>query len=50
MGGQDSYAPMGPVIVTADEIGAPPGDVIEAHVAGIGSLRNPVVNVTRGTS
>lgn len=108
--GQDSYAPMGPVIVTADEIGDPqrldlwltvngvqkqrsntshmlfkvdeliadisqgitlepgdiiasgtpegvgagytpqqwlwPGDVIEAHVAGIGSIRNPVVNAS----
>lgn len=107
--GLDSYAPMGPVIVTADEIPDPqaldlwlnvngvekqrsntshmlfkvdeliadisqgitlepgdiiasgtpegvgagrtpqewlwPGDVIEAHVAGIGSIRNPVVNV-----
>lgn len=106
--GQDSYAPMGPVIVTADEIGDPqqldlsltvngvekqrsntshmlfkidelisdisqgitlepgdiiasgtpegvgagrnpqewlwPGDVIEAQVAGVGSIRNPVVN------
>lgn len=106
--GQDSYAPMGPVIVTADEIGDPqqldlwlavngvekqrsntshmlfkvdelisdisqgitlqpgdiiasgtpegvgagrtpqewlwPGDMIEAHVGGIGSIRNPVVN------
>ena len=112
--GQDSYAPMGPVLVTADEIGDPqrldlwltvngvekqrsntshmlfkvdeliadisqgitlepgdiiasgtpegvgagrtpqewlwPGDVIEAHVAGIGSLRNPVVNTARGAS
>jgi 2-keto-4-pentenoate hydratase/2-oxohepta-3-ene-1,7-dioic acid hydratase in catechol pathway len=110
--GLDSYAPMGPVIVTADEIGDPqrldlwlsvngvekqrsntshmlfkvdelisdisqgitlepgdiiasgtpegvgagrtpqewlwPGDVIEAHVAKIGSIRNPVVNI--GTS
>jgi 2-keto-4-pentenoate hydratase/2-oxohepta-3-ene-1,7-dioic acid hydratase in catechol pathway len=107
--GQDSYAPMGPVIVTADEIGDPqqldlwltvngvekqrsntshmlfkvdeliadisqgitlepgdiiasgtpegvgagrtpqewlwPGDVIEASVEGIGTIRNPVVNV-----
>lgn len=112
--GQDSYCPMGPVIVTADEIGDPqrldlwltvngaekqrsntshmlfkvdelisnisqgitlepgdiiasgtpegvgagrhpqewlwPGDIIEAHVAEIGSLRNPVVNSTRETS
>jgi 2-keto-4-pentenoate hydratase/2-oxohepta-3-ene-1,7-dioic acid hydratase in catechol pathway len=112
--GQDSYAPMGPVIVTADEIGDPqrldlwltvngvekqrsntshmlfkvdelisdisqgitlepgdiiasgtpegvgagrtpqewlwPGDAIEAHVAGIGNLRNPVVNVAGGMS
>lgn len=108
--GQDSYAPMGPVIVTADEVPDPqtldlwltvngvekqrsntshmlfkvneliadisrgitlepgdiiasgtpdgvgagrtpqewlwPGDVIEAHVEGIGALRNPVVNAT----
>jgi 2-keto-4-pentenoate hydratase/2-oxohepta-3-ene-1,7-dioic acid hydratase in catechol pathway len=107
--GQDSYAPMGPVIVTADEVADPqqldlwlsvngvekqrsntshmlfkvdeliadisqgitlepgdiiasgtpegvgagrtpqewlwPGDVIEASVAGIGTIRNPVVNV-----
>lgn len=112
--GQDSYAPMGPVIVTADEIGDPqrldlwlnvngvekqrsntshmlfkvdeliadisqgitlepgdiiasgtpegvgagrtpqewlwPGDVIEAHVEAIGSIRNPVVNVARFSS
>jgi len=112
--GQDSYAPMGPVIVTADEIGDPqrldlwltvngvekqrsntshmlfkvdelisdisqaitlepgdiiasgtpegvgagrtpqewlwPGDVIEAHVAGIGSIRNPVVNAAPSPS
>jgi 2-keto-4-pentenoate hydratase/2-oxohepta-3-ene-1,7-dioic acid hydratase in catechol pathway len=109
--GQDSFAPMGPVIVTADEIGDPqqldlwltvngvekqrsntshmlfkvdeliadisqgitlepgdviasgtpegvgagrtpqewlwPGDVIEAHVERIGSIRNPVVNSGR---
>jgi 2-keto-4-pentenoate hydratase/2-oxohepta-3-ene-1,7-dioic acid hydratase in catechol pathway len=107
--GQDSYAPMGPVIVTADEIPDPqqldlwltvngvekqrsntshmlfkvdeliadisqgitlepgdiiasgtpegvgagrtpqewlwPGDVVEAHVSGIGGIRNPVANV-----
>jgi 2-keto-4-pentenoate hydratase/2-oxohepta-3-ene-1,7-dioic acid hydratase in catechol pathway len=112
--GLDSYAPMGPVIVTADEIGDPqrldlwltvngvekqhsntshmlfkvdelisdisqgitlepgdiiasgtpegvgagrtpqewlwPGDVIEAHVEGIGSIRNPVVNAKSLTS
>lgn len=112
--GQDSYCPMGPVIVTADEIGDPqrldlwltvngvekqrsntshmlfkvdeliadisqgitlepgdiiasgtpegvgagrqpqewlwPGDVIEAHVADIGHLRNPVVNSSRDKS
>jgi 2-keto-4-pentenoate hydratase/2-oxohepta-3-ene-1,7-dioic acid hydratase in catechol pathway len=112
--GQDSYAPMGPVIVTADEIAEPqqldlwltvngvekqhsntshmlfkvaeliadisqgitlepgdiiatgtpegvgagrtpqewlwPGDVIEASVAGIGTIRNPVANVTPWTA
>lgn len=111
--GQDSYAPMGPVIVTADEIPDPqqldlwltvngvekqrsstshmlfkvdeliadisqgitlepgdiiasgtpegvgagrtpqewlwPGDVVEAHVAQIGGIRNPVVNVASTT-
>ena len=83
--GQDTYCPMGPCIVTADEIADPhnlrlelrkngvvkqqantaqmyfripnliadiasaitlePGDIIEAYVEGIGTLRNPVVAV-----